>query len=111
MTNVKHGRFALFRSPTIPGSGPTGINSGSDLGTYQVGRFSRFTGMWSGISSATIRYRMGVHSGDYHVSSSFVVNSGPSVFDALNYGLYVNFQVTAALSQAPRLVIIGEPIR
>jgi len=54
---------------------------------------------------------MGVHSGDYQVSSSFVVNSGPQLFDVLNYGLYVNFTVTAAQSNAPDFLVMGEPIR
>jgi hypothetical protein len=67
--------------------------------------------MWSGISSATIRYRMGVHSGDYMVSSSFVVNSGPQVVDVLNLGIYMNWSVTAAQSQAPDFLIVGEPLR
>ena len=101
MNNVRHGRYALFRSPSISSSGPTGINSGTDFGTFQVGGFSRFTGMWSGISSTTILYRMGVHSGDYQVSSFFVVNSGPQLIDVLNYGPYANFSVFAAQSQAP----------
>jgi hypothetical protein len=67
--------------------------------------------MFSGISSATIQYRMGVHSGDYQVSSSFVVNSGPQLFDVLNYGVYANFTVTAAVSMAPDFILIGEPLR
>jgi hypothetical protein len=88
------GDMLVFVSPTVPGGTATGINSGTDLGTRQVGGFSRITGMWSGISSTTMQYRMGVHSGDYQVTSSFVVNSGPQLFDVLNYGLYVNFSIT-----------------
>jgi len=29
----------------------------------------------------------------------------------LNYGLYVNFTITAARSQAPTYVLLGEPLR
>jgi hypothetical protein len=54
---------------------------------------------------------MGVHSGDYQVASSFVVNFGPQLFDVLNYGVYVNFSVTAAQSNAPDFIVIGEPLR
>jgi len=87
------------------------VDSGTDLGTFQIGGFSRFTGMFSGISSATIRYQMGVHSGDYQVSSSFVVNSGPQGIDVLNLGIYANWSVIAATSMAPDFIFIGEPMR
>jgi hypothetical protein len=107
--NIRHGRYVFLRSPATPGGSPVGINSGTDLGTFQVGGFSRFTGMFSGISSVTIQYRMGTHSGDYMVSSTFVVNSGPQVIDVLNYGLYANFSVFASQSQAPDFLMMGEP--
>src|SRR5262245_694036 len=109
--NVRHGRFALFRNPATPGSTPSRVDSGSDLGTFQVGGFSRFTGMFQTVGSLTLQWRMGVHSGDYQVSSSVVINSGNTVFDALNLGLYVNFSITQGTSQAPRFLIIAEPIR
>ena len=32
-------------------------------------------------------------------------------FDQLNFGLYANFSVVLANSQAPTFVLIGEPIR
>jgi hypothetical protein len=86
-------------------------NSGTDFGTFPVGGFSRFVGMFSGISSATIRYQMGVHSGDYQVTSSFVVNSGPQVIDVLNYGIYAKFDVTAAVSMGPDFLVVGESVR
>jgi hypothetical protein len=54
---------------------------------------------------------MGVHSGDYQVTSSVVINSGATIFDQLNYGLYVNFTVTAANSQMPKYYVMGEPLR
>jgi hypothetical protein len=111
MNNVRHGRFALFRNPATPAGTPTRVDSGTDFGTFQVGGFSRFVGMFSGITSMTIRYRMGAHSGDYMVSSTFMVNSGPQLFDVLNFGLYANFDVFAATSQAPKFLVMGEPIR
>lgn len=54
---------------------------------------------------------MGVHSGDYQVTSSIVINSGATLFDQLNYGLYANFSIIAANSQTPDYVVLGEPIR
>jgi hypothetical protein len=111
MQNVRNGRLVFVRSQARPGGTPTGIDSGTDLGTFQCGGFARLVGMWGGISSATLRYQMGVQSGDYQVSSSFVVNSGPQLFDVLNFGVYVNFTVTAAQSNAPDFLIMGETFR
>ena len=111
MNNVRHGRYTFFRSPQTPGGSPTGINSGTDFGTYQVGGFSRFVGLFSTVGSTTLQWKMGAHSGDYQVTSSMVINSGSSILDVLNYGVYANFQITAATSQAPKFLILGEPIR
>ena len=109
--DARHARFALFRSPQTPAGSPTTIPGSTDLGTYQVGGFSRFVGMFSSVGSLTLRWQMGTHSGDYQVTSSIVINSGASVFDQVNYGLYVNFAVTAANSQTPDYLMIGEPLR
>jgi hypothetical protein len=59
----------------------------------------------------TLRYQMGVYSGNYQVASSVVINSGGAVFDVLNYGRFTNFTITAANSQTPRFFLLGEPIR
>ena len=106
--NMRHGRFAFFRSPSVPGGTNTTIPGSTDLGTYQTGGFSRLTGIFSTVGSMTLQYRMGVHSGNYQVTSSVVINSGGTVFDVLNYGLYVNFTLTAANSQTPSYIILGE---
>ena len=108
--NIRHGRRALFISPITPGGSPSRVDSGFDLGTFQVGGYSRLTGIFSTISSLTLQWRLGVHSGDYRITSSTVINSGNTIFDQLNYGLYANFMVTAATSQAPRYVVMGEPL-
>jgi hypothetical protein len=68
-------------------------------------------GLFQSVGSMTLRWQMGVHSGDYQVTSSIVINSGNTVFDQLNYGLYVNFTITAANSQTPKYLMIGEPLR
>src|SRR5262245_15778374 len=111
--NVRHGRFPLFRSPAVPGGAATTIPGSTNLGTYQVGGFSRFTGLFQTVGSMTLQWQMGVHSGDFQfqVTSSIVVNSGNSLIDVTNYGLYVNFTITAANSQTPDFVLIAEPIR
>jgi hypothetical protein len=111
MNNVRHGRFVFFRSPPIPGGNPSTVPGSTNLGTFECGGFSRFTGMFSTVGSMTLRWQMGVHSGDYQVTSSIVINSGGSTFDVLNFGLYVNFTITAANSQAPSYIVLGEPLR
>jgi hypothetical protein len=67
--------------------------------------------MFSTVGSLTLRWQMGVHSGDFQVTSSIVINSGNTVFDQVNYGLYVNFTVTVANSQTPDYLMMGEPLR
>src|SRR5258706_519264 len=69
-----------------------------DYGQFSVGQYSRFTGAILTTGSLTIRVRTGVTSGVYQVSSNFAANSGATVFDALNYGQFVYFDITAAQS-------------
>lgn len=111
MQNIRHGRFALFRSPATPGGNPTTIPGSTNLGTFVVGGFSRFVGVIGTVGSMTLQWQMGCHSGDFQVTSSIVINSGQTIFDQINYGLYVNFTVTAANSQTPKFLVMGEPIR
>ena len=111
MHNIKHGRFALFRSPALPGGSPATIPGSTNLGTYAVGGYSRFVGVFGSVGSMTLQWQMGCHSGDFQVTSSIVINSGGVIFDQVNYRLYVNFTVTAANSQTPRFFLLGEPIR
>jgi hypothetical protein len=37
--------------------------------------------------------------------------SGVTIFAVINYGLYVNFTVTAADSQTSTFILLGKPIR
>lgn len=102
-----HGRRVLFSSTalSIPGS--------TALVAANAQPYSRFTGIVSIIGSVTVQYRLGVNSGTYQVSSTFVANSGGSVFDVLNIGgNVVDWTFTAANSQANVVInIVGEPIR
>jgi hypothetical protein len=82
--NIRHGRFAFFRSPSTPGGTNTTIPGSTDLGTYQAGGFSRLTGIFSTVGSMTLRYSMGCHGGNYQVTSSVAINSGGTVFDVIN---------------------------
>jgi hypothetical protein len=59
MQNIRHGRFALFVSPSVPGGSNTTIPGLTDLGTYQCGGFSRFVGMFSTVRSMTLRWQIG----------------------------------------------------
>ena len=78
-----HGRKTLFSGVAASVPGSTG------LGTYDTSKFSRFTGLFSVVGSTTFRWRMGVASANFQVSSSGVINSGSAVFDQLNrYGIY-----------------------
>ena len=71
------------------------------LGCYPTGFAARFVGAITlSTGSATLQYRMGVNSGNYQVTSSTVINSGPSLIDFLNYGRHTDFAFTAINSQA-----------
>jgi hypothetical protein len=110
--NVKqHGRFPLFQSPSNPGGNSTTIPGPTNLGAYDTGGYSRLAGLFSTVGSMTLRWQMGVYSGNYQVASSVVINSGGTIFDVINYGRFTNFTITAANSQTPTYVILGEPLR
>ena len=111
MSNIRHGRKVFFRSPSLPGGSPTTIPGSTNLGTYQCGGFSRFTGVFGSVGSMMLQWQMGVHSGDFQVTSSILISSGNSIFDQLNYGVYVNFSIIAANSQTPDFLMMGEPLR
>ena len=81
------------------------------MGVYQTGGFSRFTGMVQAVGSMTLQWRMGVHSGRYLATSSVLISSGNNIFDQLNYRIYTEFGFTAANSQTPDFLVMGEPIR
>lgn len=83
-----------------------------ELGVFDTGLYARFAGFASIIGSATVRYRSAINSGIYLVSSSFVINSGPSTFDVLNYAHVTEFWFSAISSQVVSgILIYGEPIR
>ena len=82
-----------------------------DMGTFQVEKFSRLAGLFSVVGSNTFRMQFGPSSGPYFVSSTTVVNSGGSVIDAINYGQFVNFGFTLAVSNAANVYLYGEPVR
>jgi hypothetical protein len=94
---------------TVPGSW--------SLGAFLTGRAARFAGILSVTGSVTFNYRMAanstsVGSSTFCVTSSFVVNSGMSTFDVLNYGHAAEFFFSAANSQiANTILVYGEGIR
>ena len=59
----------------------------------------------------TLQWRMGTHSGDYQVTSSVLISSGSSIFEVANFGVYAEWAITAANSQTPHFLVMGEPIR
>ena len=65
MQNVRHGRLALFRNPSTPGGTPSRADSGTDLGTFACGGYSRFVGMLSSVGSFTLQWRLRCHSGNF----------------------------------------------
>ena len=101
-----HARQSLVAQTNFSVPGSTG------LGTFLVTQYSRFAGLFSVTGSVTFRYAMGINSGVFQVTSSFVVNSGPAVFDVLNFGRYCDFSFSAANSQSmPAILIYAEPLR
>jgi hypothetical protein len=87
-------------------------SGGTVFGVFDTGHYARLAGLISVIGSATVRYQMGVNSGAYQVSSSFVVGSGGGSFDMLNFGHVAELSLSQASSQAGAVVLIyGEPIR
>lgn len=100
-------RRVLFSAVNSTATGSTGFGEFSTVGAYA--RFSGVIDIRAG--SATVRYRMGPQSGNYIVSSTFVANSGGSVFDVLNYGRTADFGFTAANSTLFSIVIFGQPQR
>lgn len=86
----------------MPGS------DGAVLGVYPVAGYSRLTGMFSIVGSATLRIRTGPTSGTYAVSSTSAVNSGGSTFDYLLFGPVAEVALTPASSQTATVVVIGD---
>ena len=92
-----HGRKTLFSGVAASVSGSTG------LGTFDTTKYSRFTGLFSVVGSITLRWRLGIQSGTYVVTSSTIINSGSAVFETTNFGKYSEWTFLAANSQNPRL--------
>ena len=107
-----HGRKDLF---SRVGSQAT-QGSSVDFGQHEVQGYSRFTGLIrpdsAGATGLTFRWRMGINSGAFQVSSSITVGSGGAVFDQLNHGRFADFAFTAIDSTTTfGIVILGEPLR
>ena len=98
------------RKTLFSGAAATVVGS-TGLGVYDVSKYSRFTGLFSVVGSVTLRWRMGVQSGSYVVTSSTVINSGPAVFETLNYGRFSEWTFLAANSQTPTYIVQAEPLR
>ena len=82
-----------------------------DLGAFQIDQFGRVECLASVTGSFTFRYRMGVSSGTWLVSSTFVINSGGSVFDFFPYGRVADFDFTSVVSNIATIYISGHPTR
>ena len=105
-TIIAQRRITLVNSTFTAASGGT-----VDFGTFPSDRSSRIVGTFSVVGSFTFRHQFGVTSGTYLVSSTTVVNSGGSVFDQIQYGLFLNLGFTAVVSSAPVVYLAGEPMR
>lgn len=102
----------LSRQALVTQSSGSVANSGADFGAKRVGGFTRITGLASVIGSMSIRMRTGIsETGPFFVSSTWIVNSGPNILDAPNYGSWTYFDITASLSQSPVFAIFGDPMR
>ena len=96
--------------------------SSVDFGQYNVGGFSRLTGLIQassvGVNGLTFRYRFGPQSGGpWIVSSQMIVSSGNaafsgSVLDIVNYGQFATFALTGVDSTTLySFHLAGEPVR
>jgi hypothetical protein len=75
-----HARKTLFSGVAV------GVVRSTGLGVCNAAKFSRFTGLFSIVGSATLQWKMGVQSGNFQVTSVVAINSGPYIFDQINYG-------------------------
>ena len=82
-----------------------------DFGQFDVGLFSRLTGqVFTDSGGLTLRWRYGVGSGSFQVTSTTVISLG--VFDEINYGRFVDFSFTPINSTSTYAIqIFGEPLR
>ena len=107
ITNILEGaaQKTLFSGVAATVVGSTG------LGVFDTSKFSQFTGMLSVTGSVTLRWRLGIQSGTYLVTSSMIVNSGPAIFSTANFGKYSEWGFSAANSQTPSYIVQAEPLR
>lgn len=87
------------------------ITASGGLGEYPVGGFPRISGQCVNVGSVSLRWRMGVTSGTYGVSSTMTINSGQTIIDFINYGLSIDFGFTAVQSTQFSITMFKEPIR
>ncbi len=84
-----------------------------DFSGFDTTKFSRLTGLLIADSGdLTFRWRQGVESGTWLVTSTTVVGTVGVVFDQLNYGKFTDFSFTVINSTSTfNLLILGEPLR
>ena len=98
-------RTAFIKSTSISVTGSTG------LGIYDTAQYSRLAGFVTVTGSVTLRFRSGVNSAAFQISSSFAINSGPFIIDQINFGHVLDLSFTAANSQIASVLIYGESLR
>jgi hypothetical protein len=103
--------LCLPRRTLFVGSAGANISRGGVVGVYNIAKYSRFTGRFGSVGSATLQWGVGVDSGTYQVTSSLPVNSGPTIFDQLNYGRFTEFSFSKAFSAQATYVVLGEGLR
>lgn len=104
-----HGRTPLFTHISSEGTQGGSV----DFGQFRVDKYSRLTGQVVVDSGGlTLRWRYGVDSGSFVVTSTTVVGTVATLFDELNYARYVDFSFTVIDSTSTYTIqIIGEPLR
>lgn len=87
--------------------------SSVDFGPFPVREFSRLVGQFFADSAGlTFRWRYGINSGAFQVTSTTLVQTGGTVFDELNYGQFIDFSFTQINTTTTYAIqIFGEPIR
>lgn len=105
----------LIRRKIFSQVGTTGVGS-ADFGVYEVGQYSRLSGLIKADSltnnTGILTFRSQVKSGVTILTSGVAVASGGSDFNVQNFGMLVSVALTPVQSATPySIVLFGEPNR
>lgn len=105
----------LIRRKVYSAVSTTGVGS-LDFGVFEVGRYSRLSGIVKADSltnnTGILTFRSQVKSGTTIITSGVNVSSGGNDFNVQNFGMWVGVSITPVQSATPySFVLFGEPNR